>query len=389
MTWMFVICAALVVYTYAGYPALLWVLSAIKQRPVAKKSYEPSISIVMAVHNGASALAKKFANIRSSDYPADRLEICVASDGSTDETDSLLESLAGTVKSVRCARVGKSAALNQALALSTGEIVVLADVRQVIEPTAFKELAANFADTSIGCVSGELMFRANSGGATEGVSLYWQLEKAIRKLESATGSVVGATGALYAVRRELIPVVPEGTLLDDVFIPLSIQRSGHRVIFEPNARAWDDVAATAGHEFRRKVRTLAGNFQLLQLAPWALVNPFTSFRFISHKLMRLAVPWLLLAVLLISYLRFDNPQFRGLAIAQTAAYLMGAATLLWRPLQRVRLANAASAFIVLNSAAAIALFSFLRHKQAPTRIWNVQTKVDAAAQVPKSTQKAG
>jgi cellulose synthase/poly-beta-1,6-N-acetylglucosamine synthase-like glycosyltransferase len=187
----------------------------------------------------------------------------------------------------------------------------------------------------------------------------------------------------------LIPVVPEGTLLDDVFIPLSIQRSGHRVIFEPNARAWDDVAATAGHEFRRKVRTLAGNFQLLQLAPWALVNPFTSFRFISHKLMRLAVPWLLLAVLLISYLRFDNPLFRGLAIAQTAAYLMGAATLLWRPLQRVRLANAASAFIVLNSAAAVALFSFLRHKQAPTRIWNVQTKVDAAAQVPKSTQKAG
>ena len=388
MTWLFVICVALVIYTYAGYPAFLWIWSAFRPRPVGKKAYLPSISVAMAVHNGAPILAKKIENIQSSDYPGDRLEICIASDGSTDETDALLQSLSGTIKSVRCARVGKSAALNQALSLCTGGIVVLADVRQEIEPGAFQELAANFADASIGCVSGELMFRANGEGATEGVSLYWRLEKAIRKLESTTGSVVGATGALYAVRRNLIPTVPEGTLLDDVFIPLSVQRSGHRVIFEPNARAWDDVAATAGHEFRRKVRTLAGNFQLVQLAPWALVNLSTSFRFISHKLMRLVVPWLLLTMLLISYVRLDTLVFEGLAIAQTAAYVLGMATLLWKPLQRIRVANAASAFIVLNTAAAVALFSFLRHMQAPTRIWNVQTTVDPA-QVPKSTQKAG
>src|SRR5262249_25167811 len=146
------------------------------------------------------------------------------------------------------------------------------DVRQEIEPAALRALVSSFGDTEVGCVSGELLFRAATGGAESGVSLYWRLEKMIRKLEAATGSVVGATGALYATRRTLVPARPEGTLLDDVYIPMSVARAGYRVVFEPAARAWDEEPRTGNHEFRRKVRTLAGNYQLVQFAPWLLTR---------------------------------------------------------------------------------------------------------------------
>src|SRR5208337_611205 len=145
------------------------------------------------------------------------------------------------------------------------------DARQKIESCALRRLMENFADAEVGCVSGELMLgNPETGEAGEGMGLYWRVEKKIRELESASGSVVGATGALYAVRRELLVNLPEGTILDDVYIPMQVTRQGKRVVFEPRARAWDSVNLGAEREFARKVRTLSGNYQLLQLAPWLL-----------------------------------------------------------------------------------------------------------------------
>ena len=200
-------------------------------------------------------------------YPAEKVEICVASDGSADETENILKGANPAVKWTRGPRLGKATALNEAIRLCSGDIVVFTDVRQEIERSALRELAADFADPTVGCVSGELMLRSGGQNIAGGVSHYWRMEKAVRKLESETGSVVGATGAIYAVRRTLVPEVPAGTLLDDVYIPLAVVRQGQRVLFEPAARAWDDPTGSAVQEFRRNVRTLAGNYQLLQIAP--------------------------------------------------------------------------------------------------------------------------
>src|SRR5207253_7254897 len=163
---------------------------------------------------------------------------------------------------------GKAGGLDDAIKVARGEIVVFTDARQAIELDAVRLLAENFADSAVGCVSGELMLgNPGTGEAAKGLGLYWLIEKKIRELESASGSVVGATGALYAVRRELLVPLPSETILDDVYLPMQVLRQGARVVFEPRARAWDAPNLGTGREFARKVRTLSGNYQVVQLAP--------------------------------------------------------------------------------------------------------------------------
>ena len=186
-------------------------------------------------------------------------------------------------------------------------------------------LIENFADPDVGAASGELMLGDPSTGETgKGMGLYWRMEKKIREMESASGSVVGATGAIYCARRELLAAspLPEGTILDDVLLPMQIVRQGYRVIFDSRARAWDSPDLGESREFSRKVRTLSGNYQLLQLAPWLLSSQNgIRFEFISHKLSRLAVPFALLALLIASmFLR--QPFYRAALMAQIALYML-------------------------------------------------------------------
>jgi len=251
--------------------------------------------------------------------------------------------------------------LNQAIAAAQGEIVIFTDARQKIETEAVRVLASQFADPTVGCASGELMLGdSDSGEVVHGMGLYWRIEKTIREMESASGSVVGATGALYAVRRRLLVPVPSGTILDDVYIPMHVAREGFRVIFVPSAHAWDVADQGAEREFSRKVRTLTGNYQLVQFAPWLLgsSNPLR-FEFISHKLMRLFAPFALVAAL-IAALALPQPIYRAALLLQVAFYALGlvAMTKLLRgPLARV--ADAARTFVVLNSAAAVAFVKFV------------------------------
>jgi len=219
----------------------------------------------------------------------------------------------------------------------------------------------NFSEPTVGCVSGELMLGdAASGEAEEGMGIYWRVEKTIRELESASGSVVGATGALYAARRALLVPLPPDTILDDVFLPLHVARQGARVVFDGRARAWDNPDLGAGREFRRKVRTLTGNYQLLQIAPWSLGggNPLR-FRFISHKLLRLLVPFAL-AVTLVASLAVPEPLYRLALVCQLFFYGLSLLALTGAQLGPLaRVANAALTLIVLNTAAVVAFANFL------------------------------
>jgi biofilm PGA synthesis N-glycosyltransferase PgaC len=363
MRWLFWASAGLIGYTYAGYMAWLWVRAGLRPRPVRRGAHQPPVSIVMVVRNEEKVLREKLQNLLTLDYPADRLELVVVSDGSTDGTEAILRECgdARLQNLLNQLPRGKACGLNDGVERSQGELVMFTDARQKIEPAALRLLAENFSDPEVGCVSGELMLgNPESGEATEGMSLYWRVEKTVRELESVSGSVVGATGALYAVRRELFVPVPEGTILDDVYIPMQVARQGKRVVFEPRARAWDRSDLGERREFNRKVRTLSGNYQLMQAAPWLLSsgNPIR-FRFVSHKLLRLAVPFALAAALGASFF-LSGVVYRIALILQLFFYGLSVLALL--RLHRgplVRMADASLTFVLLNTAAAVAFANFV------------------------------
>jgi cellulose synthase/poly-beta-1,6-N-acetylglucosamine synthase-like glycosyltransferase len=318
----------------------------------------------MVVRNEESVLERKLQNLLGLDYPPDLCQVVVVSDGSTDRTEDILHEQAGNPRLLvvrEQLQGGKARGLNDAIAVAGGEVIIFTDARQQIETGALRALVENFADPEVGCVSGALMLGDPAlGEATKGMGLYWRIEKKIRELESESGSVVGATGALYAVRRELLTTVPVGTILDDLYIPLQVVRQGRRVVFEPRARAWDSPDLGGKREFARKVRTLTGNYQLLQLAPWVLSadNPVL-LRLVSHKLLRLAVPFALAAALVAS-LWLKAPLYRMALVLQLAFYGLGLLALARLPEASViaRIADAASTFVLLNTAAVVAFANF-------------------------------
>jgi cellulose synthase/poly-beta-1,6-N-acetylglucosamine synthase-like glycosyltransferase len=329
----------------------------------------------MSVYNEASRLPAKLQNLQSLAYSPQKLEIIIASDGSTDETDDIIATVQRSsrfpvVALRRKLRRGKAAMLGDAIGMACGEILVFTDVRQEIEPDAIRELVANFSDPTVGCVSGELMLKEPNHQNTEAASAYWRFEKMIRKLESATGTVVGATGALYAVRRTCAVAPPAGTLLDDVFIPVHVARQGFRVVFDSAARVWDE-AAVHSDEFRRKIRTLAGNYQLIRLAPWLLTRPHPMwFAFVSHKLLRLLVPFLLLGCAVTNIALAGDPLYAALLGCQSCFYMITALGLINNAKSGFQICKAASAFVVLNAAALLAPFAYMLHRHDPVRLWH-------------------
>jgi cellulose synthase/poly-beta-1,6-N-acetylglucosamine synthase-like glycosyltransferase len=362
---MFWAAAVLIVYAYLGYAAFLWLRARLFPWPVlCAPGEEPLISIVMVVRNEEQVLESKLRNLLELDYPAERCQIVVVSDGSTDRTEAILREQADhprvQVLMNQLSR-GKACGLNDAISTAAGDVIVFTDARQKIEPGAVRLLVESFGDPAVGCVSGTLMLgNPESGEVGKGMGVYWKIEKKIRELESESGSVVGATGALYAVRRELLEALPEGTILDDVYIPMQVVRLGKRVVLEPRARAWDSPDLGADREFARKVRTLSGNYQLLQLAPWLLSrdNPIR-FEFVSHKLLRLAVPFELVAIFIAS-IALPGSLYRGVLALQALFYGLSLLAVLRLSLGPVAgMADAARTFVVLNLAAGMAFVNFV------------------------------
>ena len=347
-------CAACVLYTYLIYPLFIGVLAKLCGRgPVQTVPAPRSVSFVLAAHNEACRVAGRLeeltALLETSGVDG---EIIVVSDGSTDATAALARDHGGgTVRVLELpGKVGKAQALTLGCAAARHEILVFGDLRQTWAPDALGVLLENFGDPEVGAVSGDLVIERSSG-VLAGVGLYWRFEKWLRRCESLVFSMVGATGSISAVRRELFHAIPAGTILDDVYWPLRVAMQGRRVLHDVRARAFDKLPARTQDEFRRKVRTLAGNFQLVQLLPGALLpcqNPVW-LQFVSHKLLRLMVPWALLALLVLSLLlpgRFYEVAFW----AQAVCYLVGLIGLVPGAAARFRPASAAGSFLVLNAA---------------------------------------
>ena len=304
----FWLAAAMILYTYLGYPLLVLLWSKIGKKETAPKAQriEPFVSVVIAARDEEQHIGARVQDLLKQGYPRDKLEIIVVSDGSTDNTTGILDRLAGKMNVgraydrplLKCVRYrahrGKPFAINRGISEAKGELIVFADARQRFAADAIRHLVANFINPQVGCVSGELVFEESRGSSIQAeMDAYWRFEKWLRKLESATGSVPGATGAIYAIRRELFDPLPEQTLLDDVLTPLRVRMKGYRVIFDNRAVAYDTVSKDFLREKKRKIRTLAGNWQLLLLEP-ILLNPIKNplwIKFMSHKTFRLLVPY--------------------------------------------------------------------------------------------------
>jgi len=326
----FWLCAALVAYVYVGYPALLVVWSKVRTSKTSNQAPRsdnwPSISIIIAARNEAHRLPGRLNNLLSLAY-AGACQIIVVSDGSTDDTAEALRPYAGTVDFAAIDVAGKAAALNAGVAAARHDLLVFADARQTFAVDALSELARPFGDPRVGAVSGELILeQPELSGVADGVGLYWRLEKRIRELESDVDSMVGTTGAIYAVRRSLWKPLPAGTILDDVLVPMRCVMQGRRVVFNRRARAFDRVADSAS-EARRKRRTHAGNYQLLAIEP-RLLAPWSNrlwLQYVSHKIGRLLVPFALIGLLVSSASLAGSSAAYALAFtAQCGFYLLAA-----------------------------------------------------------------
>ncbi|MEO7649449.1 MAG: glycosyltransferase family 2 protein [Bryobacteraceae bacterium] len=312
---------AFVVYVLAGYPLLL-ALRARRSRPIERDPNLERVTVLLAVRNGERWIAAKLRTLAELDYPRELLQILVISDGSTDGTDALVEaSASGTLRLIRGPSGGKAAALNAGIAQSSGDILFFTDVRQRLEPNCLRRLVAAFADRTVGVASGELVIVDGVTSEEASVGLYWRYEKWIRERLSMLDSVPGATGCIYAMRRDLAVPLPADTILDDVYLPLAAFFRGYRVIWDSSAKAYDEPASL-GTEFRRKVRTQAGVYQVMRYYPQLLL-PWRNriwLDFVSHKLARLLLPLALLAMAVSSL--WLPPVLLGL---QAAFYLMAAA----------------------------------------------------------------
>ncbi len=374
----FWLCVGMTFYAYVGYPLLVALLARWFGRgpveatdPARDNGSWPSLTVIVAARNEEARIGARVRDILAQNYPADLLQVRVVNDGSTDCTAQAAGIVDARVKvqSLPC-NLGKAAALNVAMTGIDTELVVFTDARQRFAPDALKHLVSAFSDPAIGAVSGELVIQANAADdGAEGVGLYWRMEKSLRCNEARLGWLHGVSGSIHAIRPELFKPLPPGTVLDDMWIPIHVLLGGHRVWMARDAIAWDTPSSRPREEFQRKLRTLAGNWQLLARLP-VLMHPWRNPVFLawfSHKFLRLMVPWALLLALVASALA-PGPVYRALFVIQLLGYAWATAGL-WSPklAARVPLLPAAGTFLMLNLAALLALPASLAWQ--PSQLW--------------------
>ncbi len=345
----------LTVYPYLVYPLVLPMVAWLFGRPSSRSSWAPLVSLIIPVYNELEVIGLKLDNSLSLDYPRDRLEILVGSDGSSDGSLQIVQGYAD--RGVRlfgfAERRGKPSVLNDLVAASRGEILVLTDASALLDPRAIRE------------------------GAVSALDLYRRIDNRLRRLESRLHSSTGAAGALYGIRRSLFVPLPGDTILDDFVTPLRVVERGYRVLICPEARFTELERTTLKNEFRRKVRTLAGNYQALGRL-WRLLVPGWSpvwFPLLSHKVLRLLTPYFMLALLPLNLFLLDRPAFRLVLVAQVVFYLSSGLGFLLRHRRR-RISFLHYPFLVVLMQAAN-LFSLLKYLSGGvTMRWEKQNRIE-------------
>ncbi len=358
---LFWICAALTVYFYAGYPLVLAALAAVFRRHPKHAPVEPFISILVAAYNEADVIGEKIRNFQLLDYPAKKVEIAIANDGSWDETADIVRGFLSDSR-VRLfdypVNRGKMTALNDTVPELRGEIVVLTDAASMLQPDALRRLVAHFADPTVGGVSG--IYRVQSAEAARlGVqeAFYWKYETFLKEKEAALGSTLGAHGSLYAIRRTLYPYPAAGTINDDYVIPVRVVQQGFRMVYETGAVAYEQAREMDG--FSRRVRIMAGNLQQMRELEGFLFppRPFGVFVLLSHKGGRLLVPICMLAMIACNLTLLREPLYLWLGALQCLFYALALAGSTWKI--KPTLLRMPYYFCLVNAAAFFAIFNAL------------------------------
>jgi cellulose synthase/poly-beta-1,6-N-acetylglucosamine synthase-like glycosyltransferase len=360
---------AVAFYILLGYPLLLAMVP-FKAAPAVRKdlSHRATVSVIMAVYNGAAHIQEKLETILALDYPRELLQVIVVSDGSTDQTEAIVREYADRgVQLLVAPHGGKAAALNLAFEHATGDLLFFTDVRQSLDPAALGHLVANFADPTVGAVTGEMRLRKGDAGEQANMDLYWRYELWAREKQTRIDSIFNTTGCIYAMRRKLASPLRPDTLSDDAALPLGAFFAGYRVIFDAEAIAVDDPAV-AGTEFRRRFRNLAGLWQTFVRFP-QLFSSRNRMRvhFLSHKFGRLVLPWAILFAI-VGTLLLPGSAIRWTLIAGEAMFFLLALIdgLFAKGFPLKRLSSPARTFVEMNVASMAGLAVFFME---PTRLW--------------------
>jgi len=362
---------ALILYTYLLFPLILLGRAFVRPRPFEQRDTEPFVTLIIAAHNEAASIGDKLDNTVRLDYPADRLEVIVASDGSDDGTNEIVDRYADRVRLLALPRNGKASAMNAAIEQASGEVIVFSDANSTYAEDAIRALVRPFADPRVGGVAGNQRYRTSghqpSNGAG-GEQAYWSFDRLLKVAESRAGNAISATGAIYAIRRSLVGAVPEG-VTDDFAVSSSVIAQGYRLVFAPDAVAYESPAASGGAEFGRKVRVITRGLRGV-LVRRELLNPFRygfyAVQLFSHKVLRrlMVIPLLLVAATT-GLLWSRGATYRFAAIAQLVFYALGATGIALEGSQmaRRRILAAPAYFVMVNAACLVAIWNLLRGRR--------------------------
>jgi cellulose synthase/poly-beta-1,6-N-acetylglucosamine synthase-like glycosyltransferase len=365
----FWLCAVLLLYVYAGYPFVLSLIASVFPKQTSTPNHWPTLSVLIAAYNEEDSIGRKVEQTLALDYPKDKLEILVLSDGSTDRTDTIVQSFANyPVRLIRInSRKGKTHAQNEGVRAARGEILVFSDATTVYERRALRYLTANYSDPTVGAVSGRYEYCDPTGASPtgQGQMTFWSYENNIKMWQSRIKSVSGCCGCIYSLRRELYTTLPSD-VISDLTQALCVIRQGYRVVFEDRALAFEETTTSTSDELRMRVRVVTRGIRGILsipelLAPWKY--PWISFQLISHKVLRWMVPFLLVLLFASSALFLNVPSFRIVLSLQILFYMVAAAAALL-PLQKVwKPLNMPLYFCTLNIAALVGVLGLFRGKR--------------------------
>jgi cellulose synthase/poly-beta-1,6-N-acetylglucosamine synthase-like glycosyltransferase len=360
--------AALVVYTYALFPAIVFVRGRLKPQPYRRAPITPRVSLIIAAYNEEQSIGAKLDNVLKLDYPREQLEVLVASDGSDDRTNEIVASYENDIiRLLPLERQGKAGALNAAVAQASGDILVFSDANSMYHPLAIRELVAPFADELVGGVAGNQVY-VSASQSEQGEQQYWNFDRKLKQSQSSAGNAISATGAIYAIRRALFQGVPAG-VTDDFATSTSVIAQGYRLVFAPDAIAYEPPAESSAREFGRKTRVITRGLRAVILRR-ELLNPmrygFYAFQLFSHKVLRRLMVFPLMLIALVSPLLWRTHWLYRLATLLQGAFY-GLAALGWyfqgKPLGRKKLLNLPFFFCMVNTASLCAVLNILRGKR--------------------------